>query len=130
MRTLAEANRFIAEHLIVQGVQALNDGGGCAYRGEEGRSCAVGCLLDDATAEKWDATQGFTGIGNICADFGIQEVQDAVQIAGDPETVREFLKVWQGVHDSLPGAHFTPEYVEIRARAIAEQFNLQYGRAP
>lgn len=38
----------VAHHLLTQGEQSL--GGtvdGCAYRGDDGRKCAVGCLIPD-----------------------------------------------------------------------------------
>ena len=42
----------VARHLLTQKVQSQvsdygggGDGGGCAYRGENGTSCAIGCLI-------------------------------------------------------------------------------------
>ena len=37
----------VAKHLLKQGRRA-RDGNGCAYRGENGTKCAVGCLIPDA----------------------------------------------------------------------------------
>jgi len=40
-------------HMASQKVKSLN-ANGCAYRGKNGTACAVGCLLDDETAHKFD----------------------------------------------------------------------------
>lgn len=35
----------VARHLLTQGCRSIS--GGCAYRGEGGRKCAIGCLIED-----------------------------------------------------------------------------------
>ena len=56
MNTIQEVFDHVAAHLIKQGKQSLTDKKegysysgiyGCAYRGVNGTSCAVGCLIPD-----------------------------------------------------------------------------------
>ena len=37
----------VAAHLLTQREQSLNADGRCSYRGQNGRRCAVGCLIND-----------------------------------------------------------------------------------
>jgi len=37
----------IAEHLMKQNAQSINEDGNCLYKDAEGRKCAVGCLIPD-----------------------------------------------------------------------------------
>lgn len=37
----------VAKHLLTQKKKAWTRGTGCAYRGEDGTKCAVGCLIPD-----------------------------------------------------------------------------------
>lgn len=37
-----------------QGCKSLNYNRGCQYRGPDGLKCAIGHLIDDATAKAWD----------------------------------------------------------------------------
>lgn len=45
--TLTEISEKIRDHLTKQKALSKSDTGFCAYRGEEGRTCAVGCLITD-----------------------------------------------------------------------------------
>lgn len=45
--TAQEVFTKVATHLIAQGKPAFDAVGQCAYRGEEGSMCAVGCLIED-----------------------------------------------------------------------------------
>ena|ERR1044071_8298334 len=42
-----EIFEHVRAHLLKQNAQSLSVDGSCAYRGEENRSCAVGCLITD-----------------------------------------------------------------------------------
>lgn len=49
-RTSQEVFDYVVAHLIKQGSKSFREhtvGNGCAYRGEEGYSCAAGCLISD-----------------------------------------------------------------------------------
>jgi len=46
----------VAKHLLTQKAKAMRVMGyepRCAYRGEDGKSCAVGCLIDDTEYAPW-----------------------------------------------------------------------------
>lgn len=46
----------VARHLLTQRKRSLKgQGGPCAYRGDDGAACAVGCLMTDDEAKKADA---------------------------------------------------------------------------
>lgn len=45
--TAQEVFDKVLNHLRKQGKAAVHSGEGCAYRGEGGTSCAVGCLIPD-----------------------------------------------------------------------------------
>lgn len=47
MATLQETFDKVARHLLTQQAKAEQPDGNCAYRGEHGRKCAVGCLISD-----------------------------------------------------------------------------------
>jgi hypothetical protein len=51
MKTLQESFDTVVTHLLTQNARSWLDTvgteGGCAYRGENGMKCAVGCLIDD-----------------------------------------------------------------------------------
>ena len=40
--------------VMTQGRASLNHAGTCKYRGQNGAKCALGFLIDDATASVWD----------------------------------------------------------------------------
>ncbi len=52
--TKQETFNKVVKHLRRQKTQALqNDGFGCAYRGDDGKKCAVGCLIPDSLYVPW-----------------------------------------------------------------------------
>jgi hypothetical protein len=46
LKTDREVFEYVKDHLLKQNQQS-SYGSGCAYRGGQGMSCAVGCLIDD-----------------------------------------------------------------------------------
>ena len=44
---MLEVFNKVEAHLLAQGVRSINYNDACTYRGEGGRSCAVGCLIKD-----------------------------------------------------------------------------------
>lgn len=45
--TAQEVFDFVAGHLFQQGERAVDIYGSCRYRAENGKSCAIGCLIPD-----------------------------------------------------------------------------------
>jgi hypothetical protein len=91
----------VTEHLLRQGCRSVRPRpnraeGFCAYRGKEGRMCAVGCLItDEAYNDELE--------GKLSTHFA---VQDALVQSGVPKEVPVFEMLWllQRVHD-----HVAPE---------------------
>ena len=56
--TRQEIFNIVWDHLITKASpKSLRAGQtvGCAYRGAHGAKCAIGVLIDDATAKRWDS---------------------------------------------------------------------------
>jgi hypothetical protein len=86
----------------------------CAYRGEEGRKCAVGCLIPD---NKY--TEDLEGLGvlspnvwSILEGEGIVGPQEGNGRSTKLTRQEEFLSSLQGVHDSFPPEAW-PERLEF-----------------
>lgn len=47
MRTAREIFDHVKQHLLTQNVRSTLGNGLCAYRGENGCKCAIGCLIPD-----------------------------------------------------------------------------------
>lgn len=115
----------VATHLLTQNEMAMKDGG-CAYRGEEGTMCAVGCLIDDKVYSKeleghslWDEN----------LDDEENQVTTAVENSiGRPITTKEFnmLQELQQLHD---GARVLSGEPAVKGwptglRSIAKRYEL------
>jgi hypothetical protein len=48
MRALEEIFTTVRSHLLAQNAVSEDDGGSCRLRGQDGRRCAIGVLIDDA----------------------------------------------------------------------------------
>jgi len=87
----------VSTHLLEQNERSVVDTTGtCAYRGESGKMCAVGCLMAD---DKYhDGCEGHTvhsgGVMQILAGSGIE-----FDYQGD---VLHLLEVLQKIHDNHP----------------------------
>lgn len=92
----------VVAHLRTQKVQALRaDGGGCAYRGEGGTKCAIGCLVTD---EEYDPTWD-KGAG-ICASKLVElskSFRERVIVDNEkPKEILSLLDRLQSIHDGGP----------------------------
>jgi len=81
----------VATHLLTQNAQS-RDGLGCAYRGEEGRMCAAGCLIPDELY-----TPGLEGASALDA-----KLVDVWKQLGISKLDQCFIKVLQVLHDAKP----------------------------
>lgn len=87
--------------IIAQGRQSLNKKGDCRYRGPDGLKCAIGHLIDDATAEKWEGiaisyiNKFGTPPGWIAENIQLlRMIQDAHDADSEPETFIEEFTAW------------------------------------
>ncbi len=53
----------VAEHLLTQNKKSIGLNGGCCYRGENGLTCAAGCLIPD---DKYSPQMERQPWGDIC----------------------------------------------------------------
>lgn len=99
MMTKQEIFNKVYTHLITQGKQSITyykQGGvtrsTCAYRGANGTSCAVGCLILDEHYDK--SIEGYNVLEN-----NVKEVLDKSGVPTDDNTIK-FLLDLQKIHDS------------------------------
>lgn len=120
----------VRDHLMKQGRRALN-GITCAYRGEAGRTCAVGCLIPDAlydpTMEGHGAVSVLDRSPELVAHLGIAAVHEApgpsaasFGVPGPPTQDVELLRDLQSVHDQMP----VPEW-PTRLAVVAQKWGLE-----
>lgn len=81
MRTLQGQFDKIVEHLAAQKTRAMSGNADvCAYRSKDGKSCAVGCLVNDDLAAKMDRlgmSVNSKAVWNLAKDqIGIDSLSD------------------------------------------------------
>ena len=91
----------VAKHLLEQAEPSISDENGCAYRGDNGLKCAVGCLITEDQYE--DTYRDFEG-----------KVADS--LPGVDGHVGEFLDELQRIHDAIDPLLWRGELVKL-ARA-------------
>lgn len=82
----------VARHLIKQSAKAKGSGGGCRYLAEDGKQCAVGCLI---RPDAYVATME----GSEVDSDEVLRVLEQSGIATAHRAVRELLRLLQRVHD-------------------------------
>lgn len=103
-----------AGHLLAQNAKSKKADGMCAYRGGEGRMCAVGCLIDADHYDKYLEGQTATD------DLIIEAVSDSIgRDLVDQEV--ELLNRLQIVHDN-----YTPKSWRERLKEIAQDYGLKF----
>lgn len=114
-----EVYDWVTKHLLAQGVRSV-DFDGCLYRGPNGTSCAVGCLiLDEHYSPEWN---------NAAVDA--LPVMGALMASGvDVEYRWEMLDLLldlQSVHDTAD-----PNKWDVELRRLARRHGLEpHGVSP
>ena len=93
----------VAEHLFTQGKQAVSDKG-CAYRGRDNTTCAVGCLIKDSEyLPAMDDGRALAKIRGFSAEHlsgtGVASLIDAGVLPARLVPHRVLLSFLQNVHD-------------------------------
>lgn len=90
---LIQISERIRDHLTQQKAQSLDYRGGCAYRGENGTMCAVGCLITDKAYTKniESISVNSVMVGDALLASGVALVPGAKGLLSD----------WQRYHDSM-----------------------------
>ena len=97
----------VVAHLRKQGKQATIDGHGCAYRGDNGTKCAVGCLIPDS--EYREEFEGWP-VGGVMGQCMALQDHDV-----------DLLASLQRVHDAN-----LPYDWEKRFQTVAKMYGLTY----
>jgi len=107
----------VMTHLFAQGEPAKNEHDECAYRGLDGKQCAVGCLIPDELYDKkmegWEVTEVFYRFPNVRDYLGKDNIF--------------LLTVLQALHDGYGGfigVWNSTEEMRKAARRIAEDYDL------
>lgn len=114
----------VATHLFTQGVQSKNledTRQPCAYRGANGTSCAVGCLIPDELYEPW-----MDQPGTVTADTCLYEVVSERPAIGDHLNYwvnGDLLNQLQGVHDN-DDLWCSTDQMRDQLRLVAERHGL------
>lgn len=104
---LQEIYDTVAAHLLKQNGKALNNHDRCAYRGADGKTCAVGCLISDD--EYRPAFEGKRV--NSVAAFMFGEGNARVSVANV-----QLLTSLQRIHDSNPTDTWRQDLQELARR--------------
>jgi hypothetical protein len=104
----------VAEHLIRQGERAMSPSGegtgACAYRGQNGTKCAIGCLIDDKFYES--RFEGH-GIYNHAVRHAVSRSL-GIELDSSPRLV-SILSALQDIHDHSKDFSKIPAELKIKA---------------
>ena len=103
----------VAAHLLAQGRPSLSDNE-CAYRGENGLRCAVGCLIDDAHYS--EAIEGHS----VQHRDVVQAVKESLSLRHLPARTADLLGDLQHLHDLTP-----PDEWREGLKGLARQYDLE-----
>lgn len=92
--TPVEISEKIRDHLIAQNAQARSKLGACRYRGMDGTSCALGCLIKDEFYDAYEMEGG--SITRNSVKIGL--IQSGISFTTGDLTY-EMLSQWQMYHD-------------------------------
>lgn len=83
----------VRDHLLNQNAKSISSDPsiGCAYRGEAGKTCAIGCLVPDELYKREYE-------GKAIADLPRSILR---YLGADSEGGRGFLEELQGIHDDI-----------------------------
>lgn len=104
MLTLQEIFDKSAVHLLTQGERSTSEaaveggGNGCAYRGENGRMCAVGVLIPDDKYDPAIEGDGVYGISEVIEKCGIIENRHRTLDTEDGKRL-DLMSELQKIHD-------------------------------
>lgn len=115
--TSQEIFDIVVTHLRKQGKPAMNNIGGCSYRGVDGTKCAVGCLIPDSIYKSEME-------GSIAEEL-------VIQFEGLYHLIehKHLLGLLQSAHDKNNTIGYWANFLEKDLQEIANQNNLVYTEA-
>ena len=110
-------------HLREQGKRATLEKAGCAYRGDKGAMCAIGCLIPD---HLYDPRIENRTIDSINIESGLDVFHDILFRAGLHGDAKRYLLLshLQHAHDFALGHSL--DVWELEMQRIADQYSLTY----
>ena len=112
MRTAQELFDTIVTHLRTQGRLCITLAG-CAYRGDEGSMCAIGCLIPNEAYSS--DMEGKSIIGLLCSDLLPESLKNELK-AHD-----RLLTSMQDIHDRCTVSSWEDEF-----KRVAHEYDLLY----
>lgn len=117
MPTQQEIFDKVMRHLLTQGERSVDREGHCAYRGDNGKKCAIGCLISD---DAYNPDIEGRGISSL-------EVKAALRYSGydylaslsRTDTKAELLSSLRRMHDLI-----LPREWPTMGRKLARAYNL------
>ena len=109
MKTTLDVFNKVSEHLLTQNEKALDASGECAYRGETGLKCAIGCLIKDEFYAKHLEYQDLSRTGplaNALHESGVILTDEIVDL----------LRTLQRVHDHKKPELWKQELEKVKLR--------------
>ena len=97
----------VAAHLLTQREQSLNADGRCSYRGQNGRRCAVGCLIND---KHYHSALGDKTIDTYAVR---QAVKNSLGLPRLSPRLAFLLEELQILHDYTPPSAWREELKEL-----------------
>jgi len=116
--TRREIFEKIKKHLLSQGKQSMKEelvGNGCAYRGEDGLKCAIGCLIPDELYSL-EIERDIVDLRSHYKFFwipfikhlGIEDSDETIHFLSDLQRIHDHEKVedWESSFDELEKEYF------------------------
>lgn len=118
-KALQEAFDTATAGVIAQGgISLCQDENTCAYRGIDGKKCAIGHLLSDEQIQKYSIREGLTP-GKFPSAL-VHELLPGIQSG----QAVEFLDDLQNMHDTCTGSNFVQTFKRL-ANEIADKWDLK-----
>lgn len=115
IRSKQKIFNIVVVHMLSQNAKSIVEtefGTSCGYRGDQGRSCAIGCLIKD---EFYNPDYE----GQPCRD---KRVKEALAKSGiEPESNQLMLSRLQHIHDN-----YVPSQWANQLGILAHRYNLKY----
>ena len=108
----------IVNHLLSQNKRSVRhhsyDAQQCAYRGNDGLKCAIGCLIED---DNYSSELESLSVNTYAVKYAL--IKSGINT--ESHTLMSMLGFCQNMHDSNP-----PDTWMNSLKSVAEQFNLKF----
>jgi hypothetical protein len=118
--TLQEIFDRVATHLLEQNAYSITPDGTCAYHGDNGCKCSVGCLIKD---EAYDSAIEGLGVEHKLVRVALSA--SGIDLEEYPYTMLGFLEALRRIHDNYASDDW-PEELGY----LALEWGLSYSHIP